>query len=212
MKVWVLSQVLWKKQNSNIIFNKGLSEDDKKEGLLKKLKNIEDKNEELQKIINRQENIKEVTYFVRDPLSLESKALIEEIKIIQKDIDYIKLIIRGGNNVTYEFSDFKIFNELFRDLYYKKMTINDAEIRQNKFNSKREALDSYSPKDKKYNEAKNSLINNAKNFYEGRKKIIEGFKEKIFPIKSDDETEQQQTTKKPTKDYVMALNEWIIEE
>ena len=43
-------------------------------------------------------------------------------------------------------------------------------------------------------------------------KIIEGFKEKIFPIKSDDETEQQQTTKKPTKDYVMALNEWIIEE
>ena len=92
------------------------------------------------------------------------------------------------------------------------MTINDAEIRQNKFNSKREALDSYSPKDKKYNEAKNSLINNAKNFYEGRKKIIEGFKEKIFPIKSDDETEQQQTSKKPTKDGLMTLNEQIIEE
>ena len=53
MKIWVLSQVLWKKQNSNIIFNKGLSKDYKKEGLLKKLKNIEDKNEELQKIINR---------------------------------------------------------------------------------------------------------------------------------------------------------------
>ena len=91
------------------------------------------------------------------------------------------------------------------------MTINDAEIRQNKFNSKRDVLDNYSPKDKKYIEEKNSLINNAKSFYEG-KKIIEGFKEKIFPIKSDDETEQQQTSKKPTKDYVMALNEWIIEE
>ena len=33
------------------IFNKGLSEDDKKEGLLKKLKNIEDKNEEELKAI-----------------------------------------------------------------------------------------------------------------------------------------------------------------
>ena len=32
------------------IFNKGLSEDDKKEGILKKLKNIEDKNEQLLKI------------------------------------------------------------------------------------------------------------------------------------------------------------------
>ena len=92
------------------------------------------------------------------------------------------------------------------------MTINDAEIRQNKFNLKRDALDNYSPRVPEYIEAKNSLLNNAKNFYEGRRKIIEGFKEKIFPIKSDDETEQQQTTKKPTKDYVMALNEWIIEE
>ena len=138
------------------IFNKGLSEEDKKEGLLKKLKNIEDKNEELLKIKNRQENIKEVSNFVRDPLSLEAKALIEEIKIIQKDVDYRKIIIRGGNNVTYDFSDFKSFNELFRDLYYKKLTINDAEIRQNKFNLKVDALDNYSPKNKKYIEAKNS--------------------------------------------------------
>ena len=99
------------------IFNKGLSEEDKKEGLLKKLKNIEDKNEELLKIKNRQENIKEVSDFVRDPLSLEAKALIEEIKIIQNDLDYRNLIIRVGNNVTYDFSDFETFNELFRDLY-----------------------------------------------------------------------------------------------
>ena len=92
------------------------------------------------------------------------------------------------------------------------MTINDAGIRQNRFKLKRDALDNYSPRVPEYIEAKNSLLNNAKNFYEGRRKIIEGFKEKIFPIKSDDETEQQQTSKKPTKDDVMALNEWIIEE
>ena len=78
------------------IFNKGLSEDGKKEGLLKKLKNIEDKNEQLLKIKNKTENIEEATDFVKEPLSLEAKALIEEIKIIQKDVDYRKLIIRGG--------------------------------------------------------------------------------------------------------------------
>ena len=88
------------------IFNKGLSEDDKKEGLLKKLKNIEDKNEQLLKIKNKTENIKEVTDFVRKPLSLEAKALIEGIRIIQKDVNYRKLIIRGGNNVTYDFSNY----------------------------------------------------------------------------------------------------------
>ena len=111
------------------IFNKGSSEDDKKEGLLKKLKNIEDKNEQLLKIKNKTENIKEVTDFVRKPLSLEAKALIEEIRIIQKDVNYRKLIIRGGNSVTYDFSNYKTFWELYRDLYYKEMTINDAEMR-----------------------------------------------------------------------------------
>ena len=52
------------------IFNKGLSEDDKKEGLLKKLKNIEDKNKQLLKIKYKIENIKEVTDFLEKPLSL----------------------------------------------------------------------------------------------------------------------------------------------
>ena len=48
------------------------------------------------------------------------------------------------------------------------------------------ALSRYSPKDQKYTEAKNKLLDN-KNFYKGRKKIIEGFKNKIFPIHYDDE-------------------------
>ena len=70
------------------IFNKGLDKDDQKEGLFKRLKNIEDKNEELLKAKNKTENIKEVTDFVDQPLSLEAKEFIEEIRVIQKDVDY----------------------------------------------------------------------------------------------------------------------------
>ena len=87
---------------------------------MKKLKNIEDKNEQLLKIKNKTENIKEVIDFIEKPLSLEAKALIKEIRAIQNDVDYKKIIIRGGNNVTYDFSSYKTFNELFRDLYNKK--------------------------------------------------------------------------------------------
>ena len=64
------------------IFNKSLSEDDKKEGLLKKLKNIEDKKEQLLKIKNKTKNIKEVTKFVENLLSPEAKSLIEKIRTI----------------------------------------------------------------------------------------------------------------------------------
>ena len=67
------------------VFTKGLEkEEDKKEGVLKRLKNIEDK-KQLKAIKNQNtENIKEVTDFVNQRLSLEAKGLIKEIRVIQK--------------------------------------------------------------------------------------------------------------------------------
>ena len=74
------------------IFNKGLKEDDQKEGLLKRLKYIEDKDEKQLKIMkNKTENRKEVTDFIQELLSLEGKALIEQIRTIQKHVNYRKL-------------------------------------------------------------------------------------------------------------------------
>ena len=133
--MWVLSQAQAEFEYSPLgkIFNKGLKEEDKKEGLLKRLKNIEDKNEKLLKPKNKTENVKEVADFVNEPLRLEAKELIKQIKIIQKDVDYGKLKIRGSNNVHYDLSNYKTFKELFRDLYYRKITIDDAERKQDEF-------------------------------------------------------------------------------
>ena len=173
-------------------FNKGLKEEDKKEGLLKRLKNIEDKSEEqLKAIKSKNENMKEVTDFVEEPLSLEAKGFTEEIKNIQKDVDYRKLKITGGNKTTYDFSGYKTFKELFRDLYYKNMTIDEAEQKQNEFNGVLGALTVCSAKKKEYIEAKNKLLHNARNFYNGREKIIEGFKNGIFPLNYDEREEQE---------------------
>ena len=56
--IQIISQVLLNKQNEysllGKIFNKGSKEEDKKEGLLKRLKNIEDKNEEQLKAVEDQ--------------------------------------------------------------------------------------------------------------------------------------------------------------
>ena len=56
--------------------------------------------EQLKAIKSKNENIKAVSGFVKEPLSLEAKALIEEIKITQKDVNYKKLKIISRNNVT----------------------------------------------------------------------------------------------------------------
>ena len=115
------------------IFNKGLKEEDKEEGILKRLKNIEDKNNKQLKVLkNKTGNIREVTDFVKKtPLSLKAKWLIEEIKIIQKYVDYRRLKITGGNNITYDFSNYKTFKESFRDLYYRNLSIDEAGKKRN---------------------------------------------------------------------------------
>ena len=105
------------------IFNKGLSEEDKKEGLLKRLKNIEDTNK-VNKVKNK--DIIEVTDFVDQPLNSKAKELINEIKNIQKNVDYRKLKIKGGNMKDYDFSDYKTFKELFRDIFYRTIKIDEA--------------------------------------------------------------------------------------
>ena len=126
------------------IFNKRLDKDeDKKEGLLKRLKNIEDKNEELLKAKNKIENTKEVTDYAD-----------------AKDANFRKLEIKSGNNVDYDFSDYKTFKELFRDLYYRKITIDDAERKQDKFDAVLFHLNKYTQKNPKYIEAKNNLAKN----------------------------------------------------
>ena len=40
---------------------------------------------------------------------------------MQKVVDYRKLKTRCGNNTDYDFSNYRTFKELFRDLYYKKL-------------------------------------------------------------------------------------------
>ena len=169
------------------VFNKGLSEDYKKKGILKRLKNIEDKDEIKNKIKNKVENkdIIEVTDFVDEPLSRKANELSKEIKIIQKNVNYRKLKIKGGNMKEYDFSDYKTFKELFRDLYYRTVAIDKAESKQEEFNIVLQHLKEYNPEHDKYVTLKNNLIDNASKFYEGREKINEGFKNKVFPLYYD---------------------------
>ena len=157
------------------IFNEGLSEEDKKVWLLKRLKNIEDKNKVENKVENK--GIKEVTDFVDQPFSFEAKELLEEIKTIQKNVDYRKLKI---NMKDYDFSEYKTFKELFSDLNYTNITTDESESKQDEFNTVLRVLKSYSPKHDKYVTLKDNLVDNASKFYEGREKVIEGFKNEYF--------------------------------
>ena len=53
------------------------------------------------------------------------------------------------------------------------------------------ALKGYDPRGNKYIEAKNKLVNIVENFCKGREKIIEGFKNRVFPLYYDERREHQ---------------------
>ena len=99
----------------------------------------------------------------------------------------------------YDFSDYKTFKKLFRNLYYRKMTIDDAELKQDEFNAVFAVLTNYSPINSKYVEAKSKLLYNAKNVYKGREKIIKSFKSGIFLLSYDDVVKEQARYEKEEK-------------
>ena len=74
------------------VFNKVLDESDKKEGLLKRLKNIEDKGEEQLKMTeNKEENqlgIKSAAVIIGEKLSLEAKNILAGLSNQEKLIKY----------------------------------------------------------------------------------------------------------------------------
>ena len=70
----------------------------------------------------------------------------------------------------YDFSDYKTFKKLFRDLYYRKMTIDEAELKQDEFNAVFDVLTNYSPINSKYFEAESKLLYNAKKCLQGERK------------------------------------------
>ena len=121
------------------IFNKGLDKDDQKEGLFKRLKNIEDKSEnqsekQLDAIKNMNISSKplmEIFFF--STLSDEAKKLMNEIKIIDDWLDNAQLVCTKTDGITkYDFSNFTFPSKFASKIYNKNLTLQEAEDNQKK--------------------------------------------------------------------------------
>ena len=116
-------------------FNKGLNEEGKKEELLKRLKNIKDKNEGQLKAIKGKTDIKSQIDLFSEDFSSEAVALLKEIKDIGDNVDNDKLLFTGGNKKDYSFNNVKTLEKLIK-ICNGNMTIDKVEIKQNEFSQK----------------------------------------------------------------------------
>ena len=82
------------------LFNKGLKEEDKTEGLLKRLSNIEDSNkEQLKAIKNKNDN-------PNDDESFDLERVYNEIEEMDEKIGYRRFVFFGSGKHCYNFSNF----------------------------------------------------------------------------------------------------------
>ena len=56
--------------------------------------------------------------------------MLEKLNNQEKLINYKKLSFRGGNNVDYDYRENRSLKELFKEIYYRKIAIEEAERTQ----------------------------------------------------------------------------------
>ena len=129
------------------VFNKGLKTDEKQVSLLKILKYIEDKTDkQLNENKHSQLGIKSIGYTDKEELSQEEKNMLEKLNNQKKLINYKKIGFAGGNKIDYNFSDYRSLKELFKTIYCRNITIEEAEGIQGEANATIDALGEYKPK------------------------------------------------------------------
>ena len=91
------------------VFNKGLEKDEKEAGLLKRLKNIEDKTGDQLKAIKNKDSqlgIESIGHIVKGELSQEAKNFLKKLSKQEKIINYKNIYLKGGDNPEYDFTEF----------------------------------------------------------------------------------------------------------
>ena len=89
-------------------------------------------------------------------------------------------------------------------IYYRTVTIDKEESKQDEFNVVLHVLKKFSPKHDKYVTLKNNLLDNASKFYK--------FREHEERMKYEEKEKEQEEKQKPTKDDLITLNKHIIDE
>ena len=181
------------------IFNKGLSEEDKKEGLLKKLKNIEDKNEQQLQVIKDQggkqlEQLKNIdkskTLKIIDKISKknnEANKILSEFKKIDKTLDNADLVCTKTDNKTkYDFNRFSLPLKFIEKIHNYEITLDEAINNQTELGILVNKLNSnYNPRNLNKIEEKKRVLESAKKLWNAKKDIISSFEKGIFPYKGN---------------------------
>ena len=161
-KPGVIEKAKFEYSSSRKVFNKGLEENDKKEGLLKRLGNIKHANEkQLQtikdkhlKLVKRNKDSKPKLKSLMYQINKEDKRQLEyfgNLVKIEFNIDYTKLYYQSSNRDkdAFNFNEFGSMIDFYQRLKIGQITFEEAKSRLIKFTSLLDMLTNTSARGKK---------------------------------------------------------------
>ena len=165
----------------------------RKEGLLKRLKNIEGKNEEQLKVLKDQLEKQPIISKVKNPnfnkvslrnlLDAKSIKVFNEIRNQDEIIDYSQLnFITSPRKYTFKFGDFMSLRNLAENIYDGNASLDVAKQEQRKMENVLERFIDCNPIKDMYKNKKTNILLNAREFYKGRKEVFIVFEENMFPL------------------------------
>ena len=196
LKPSTVDQAKFKYSPLGKVFNKGLSKDYEKEGLFKRLKNIEDKNEdqgkkqleEIKNINASTKPLKVISFF--STISEKAKKIMDNIKVTDNWLENAQLICTKTDGITkYDFTKF-----IFHDYTIQRVEDNqqDLKILINRLNN------DYNPTNKLKIKEKDNTLKFAGILYSIRKDIIDAFEKGIFSyidgLQIEKETDEEMET------------------
>ena len=185
LKPSVIEQTKFEYSPLGKIFNKGLSKDDRKEGLFKRLENIKDANltqleaikdwgeKQLRELknINKSNTLKAINEISRK--NDEANKLVPKFTKIDRTLDKAELVCTKTDGTKYEFNCFTLPLRFIEKIHNHEITLNEAisdqvelEILINKLNN------TYNPWSSKKVKEKNKVLESTKKLFDARKDII----------------------------------------
>ena len=178
-------------------FNKGLTEDDQKEGLFMRLKNIKDTNlTQLQAIkdqgeqqlrelknIDNSNTLKAIDKIRRK--NQETDKILLDVKKIDTIPDTTELVCTKTDGTKYNFNIFALPLKFVEKIHNYEITFDEAKDNQAKLEKLIIRLESFKAKNKKKIEEKNKVLESAVKSFRVRENIMDFFKKGIFPFKGN---------------------------
>ena len=178
------------------IFNRGLSEDDKKEGLSNRLENIKDTNltqlqaikDQGEKQLKELQNIdKSSTLKAIDEIRRkndEPNKILLDVKKIDDELNIAELVCTKTDGTKYNFNIFALPLKFVEKIHNYEITQDEAMDDQAKLEKLIIRLENYNAKNKKIEE-KNKVLESAVKLFRVRKDIIDFFKKGVCPFKGN---------------------------